>query len=388
MAMEVSRLLRLAGRHVNFIAQLLSCPAVEASWPLSWLTAEVFYFSNDVLFHKCVLHVIHDLSFRLNCHLYYIRFRYIIFVPHISYDNSVGVSIGHAMSRQGLAGSMLSFDATHNIVLAPPWTQDVCLSTNKVEELASGNTSLPCDALFDKEITDFIAQFFDNDSQSSAQAGVGSDDEPYSTLEVELSFLEFLIIPPPLFLRNSSRRSKRKSCGEAAELGVQGFLLWISSGGMVWSSDSGKRRANSTPHSTPPPPTVKLEVEEPLDEKRVRLHKRARDMSTSCEQVDPSLSLLIMFVSLSPRKSPSLADMIQMMLSQAKAVEELASGNTSLPCDALFDKEITDFIEQFFDNDSQSSAQAGVGSDDEPYSTLEVELSFLEFLIVPCCDKS
>ncbi|KAG6521472.1 hypothetical protein ZIOFF_018593 [Zingiber officinale] len=69
-------------------------------------------------------------------------------------------------------------------------------------------------------------------------------------------------------------------------------------------------------------------------------------------------------------------------------VEELASGNTSLPCDALFDKEITDFIAQFFDNDSQSSAQAGVGSDDEPYSTLEAEVSFLEFLIVPCCDKS
>ncbi|KAG6518561.1 hypothetical protein ZIOFF_022041 [Zingiber officinale] len=69
-------------------------------------------------------------------------------------------------------------------------------------------------------------------------------------------------------------------------------------------------------------------------------------------------------------------------------IEELASGNTSLPCDALFDKEITDYIAQFFDNDSQSSAQAGVGSDDEPYSTLEAEVSFLEFLIVPCCDKS
>ncbi|KAG6521469.1 hypothetical protein ZIOFF_018590 [Zingiber officinale] len=92
---------------------------------------------------------------------------------------------------------------------------------------------------------------------------------------------------------------------------------------MVWSSDSGKRQVNSTPHSAPPPPAVKLEVEEPLDKKRVRLHKRARDASTSCEQVDPSLSLLIMFVSLSPMKSPSLADMIQMMLSQAKAGKTL-----------------------------------------------------------------
>ncbi|KAG6499871.1 hypothetical protein ZIOFF_039670 [Zingiber officinale] len=72
-----------------------------------------------------------------------------------------------------------------------------------------------------------------------------------------------------------------KSCGGATELDVLGFLLWISSGGMVWSSDSGKRRADSTPHSAPPPPAMKLEVEEPLDEKRIGLHKRAKDGSTS-----------------------------------------------------------------------------------------------------------
>ncbi|KAG6499866.1 hypothetical protein ZIOFF_039665 [Zingiber officinale] len=53
---------------------------------------------------------------------------------------------------------------------------------------------------------------------------------------------------------------------------------------MVWSLDSSKRRADSTPHSAPPPPAMKLEVEEPLDEKHVRLHKRARDVSTSYEQ--------------------------------------------------------------------------------------------------------
>ncbi|KAG6495963.1 hypothetical protein ZIOFF_043800 [Zingiber officinale] len=76
-----------------------------------------------------------------------------------------------------------------------------------------------------------------------------------------------------------------KSCGEAAELGVLGFLLWISSGEMVWSLDSSKRRADSTPHSAPPPPAMKLEVEEPLDEKHAHLHKRVRDVSTSYEQV-------------------------------------------------------------------------------------------------------
>ncbi|XP_042401046.1 uncharacterized protein LOC121991087 [Zingiber officinale] len=53
---------------------------------------------------------------------------------------------------------------------------------------------------------------------------------------------------------------------------------------MVWSLDSSKRRADSTPHSAPPPPAMKLEVEEPLEEKHVRLHKRARDVSTSYEQ--------------------------------------------------------------------------------------------------------
>ncbi|KAG6495949.1 hypothetical protein ZIOFF_043786 [Zingiber officinale] len=98
---------------------------------------------------------------------------------------------------------------------------------------------------------------------------------------------------------------------EAAELGVLGFLLWISSGGLVWSLDSSKRRADSTPHSAPPPPAMKLEVEEPLDEKHVRLHKRVREVSTSYEQTlynnvlgEPGS------LGLRPRKSPSLADMI------------------------------------------------------------------------------
>ncbi|KAG6523586.1 hypothetical protein ZIOFF_013447 [Zingiber officinale] len=119
-------------------------------------------------------------------------------------------------------------------------------SPSSVEELASGNTSLSCDALFDKEITDFIPQFFDNDSQSSA----ASDEQSIIS------------------------RGNSLCC----------LLQQNTVGGMVWSSDSGKRRAVSTQHSTPPPPAVKLEVEEPLDEKHVRLHKRIRDASTSCEQ--------------------------------------------------------------------------------------------------------
>ncbi|KAG6499870.1 hypothetical protein ZIOFF_039669 [Zingiber officinale] len=75
--------------------------------------------------------------------------------------------------------------------------------------------------------------------------------------------------------------------------------------------DSGKRRDDSTPQSAPPPSAVKLEVEEPLDEKRVRLHKRARDVSTSYE---PALYNNVLGepgpLGLRPRKSPSLADMI------------------------------------------------------------------------------
>ncbi|KAG6527405.1 hypothetical protein ZIOFF_009504 [Zingiber officinale] len=77
----------------------------------------------------------------------------------------------------------------------------------------------------------------------------------------------------------------------------------------------------------PPPPAVKLEVEEHLDEKRIRLHKRARDASTSYEQalynnvlVEPGP------LGLYPRKSRSLVDMIQMMLSYAKAGEVLEGG--------------------------------------------------------------
>ncbi|KAG6527409.1 hypothetical protein ZIOFF_009508 [Zingiber officinale] len=151
-----------------------------------------------------------------------------------------------------------------------------------VEELASGNPSLSCDALFDKEITNFIPQFFDNDSQSSA----ASDEQSIIS------------------------RGNSLCC----------LLQQNTVGGMVWSLDSGKRRADSTQHSTSPPPVVKLEVEEPLDEKHVRLHKRIRDASTSCEQAlynnvlgEPRL------LGLRPRKSRSLADMSQMMLSQANA---------------------------------------------------------------------
>ncbi|XP_042415543.1 uncharacterized protein LOC122004774 [Zingiber officinale] len=89
---------------------------------------------------------------------------------------------------------------------------------------------------------------------------------------------------------------------------------------MDWSSVSSKRRADSTPHSGPPPPAGKLEVEEPLYEKHVRLHKRARDTSTSSEQAvynnflgEPEpLGLRL-------RKSPS----IHMMLSQSKAGKNL-----------------------------------------------------------------
>ncbi|KAG6491460.1 hypothetical protein ZIOFF_052811 [Zingiber officinale] len=251
-------------------------------------------------------------------------------------------------------------------------TPSPCLGNNissNFEELASGNTSLPCDALFDEN---FISQLLDfdfqppsaaSDEQSNipkvnsrccllqqdtvvgmtinaqlndqdgsaddAQAGAGSYNESYSTPEPEQSFLEFMkipriasfprmlwqlllngrkaklsfgtAIPPPLLLQSTYTLSKRKSCGETTELGVLRFLLWISSGGMIWSSVSGKRRADSTPHSAPLPPAGKLEMEEPLYKKRVRLHKRARDTSTSSEQVDPLLSLLIMFVSLSDR---------------------------------------------------------------------------------------
>ncbi|XP_042415546.1 uncharacterized protein LOC122004776 [Zingiber officinale] len=89
---------------------------------------------------------------------------------------------------------------------------------------------------------------------------------------------------------------------------------------MDWSSISSKRRADFTPHSAPPPPAEKLEVEEPLYEKHVRLHKRARDTSTSSEQaVYNNLLGEPEPLGLRLRKSPS----IHMMLSQSKAGKNL-----------------------------------------------------------------
>ncbi|KAG6523572.1 hypothetical protein ZIOFF_013433 [Zingiber officinale] len=177
------------------------------------------------------------------------------------------------------------------------------------------------------------------------------------------NFSRVIHIPPPLFLRNTSTRSKRKSYGEAAELGVLGFLLWISSGGMVWSLDFGKRRADSTQHSAPPPPAMKLEVEEPFDEKCVRLHKRAMDASTSLEQdlynnmLGETRPLDLCLGRTETRDSfGRTLDFDSQDTPSPCSVEELASGNTSLSCDTLFDKEIMDFIPQFFDNDSQSFA--------------------------------
>ncbi|KAG6523575.1 hypothetical protein ZIOFF_013436 [Zingiber officinale] len=144
------------------------------------------------------------------------------------------------------------------------------------------DTSLSCDALFDKEITDFIPQFFDIDSQSSAV----SDEQS-------------------IISRGNS-------------------LCCLLQQNTVGRMNSGKRRADSTQHSTPPTPAVKLEVEEPLDEKRVRLHKRIRDASTSCEQALYNNVLGELGpLGLHPRKSQSLADMSQMMLSQANAGKTL-----------------------------------------------------------------
>ncbi|XP_042415549.1 uncharacterized protein LOC122004780 [Zingiber officinale] len=66
----------------------------------------------------------------------------------------------------------------------------------------------------------------------------------------------------------------------------------------------GKRRADSTPHSTPPPPAGKLEVEEPLYEKRAVYNN-------VLGEPEP--------LGLRLRKTPS----IQMMLSQSKAGKNL-----------------------------------------------------------------
>ncbi|KAG6495958.1 hypothetical protein ZIOFF_043795 [Zingiber officinale] len=109
--------------------------------------------------------------------------------------------------------------------------------------------------------------------------------------------------------------AKHKLVWEVLEGGLKSKIefYWsdITAIKVVFFEDSSKRRADSTPHSAPPPPAMKLEVEEPLDEKHVRLHKRARDVSTSYEQ---ALYNNVLGehgpLGLRPRKSPSLANMI------------------------------------------------------------------------------
>ncbi|CAL9751567.1 unnamed protein product [Musa acuminata subsp. burmannicoides] len=93
---------------------------------------------------------------------------------------------------------------------------------------------------------------------------------------------------------------------------------------MVQLPDAGKRRVDSTPHAAPEAAAVKLEIEDPLVDEHGPLNKRSKDASSPNQQAmyynvleEPGpLGLRL-------RKSPSLADLIQMRLSQAK------SGGTS-----------------------------------------------------------
>ncbi|CAL9043779.1 unnamed protein product, partial [Musa banksii] len=89
---------------------------------------------------------------------------------------------------------------------------------------------------------------------------------------------------------------------------------------MVQLPDAGKRRVDSTPHAAPEAAAVKLEIEDPLVDEHGPLNKRSKDASSPNQQAmyynvleEPGpLGLRL-------RKSPSLADLIQMRLSQAKS---------------------------------------------------------------------
>ncbi|KAG6505579.1 hypothetical protein ZIOFF_037942 [Zingiber officinale] len=148
---------------------------------------------------------------------------------------------------------------------------------------------------------------------------------------------------------------------------------------MVQSSDSSKRRAGSTPHPDPSPPKVKLEVEESLDDERSPLHKRSRDASTSSQQAlynnvlgEPGpLGLRL-------RKSPSLADLIQMRLSQAKA------GSTSCATNSK-SSEVGDAKES--KSSAASSSTSKIKASNFPASYLkigawEVRILLRKFLVV------
>ncbi|KAJ8505505.1 hypothetical protein OPV22_006391 [Ensete ventricosum] len=89
---------------------------------------------------------------------------------------------------------------------------------------------------------------------------------------------------------------------------------------MVQLPDAGKRRVDSAAHAAPEAAAVKLEIEDPLDDEHGPLNKRSKDASPPNQQAmyynvleEPGpLGLRL-------RKSPSLADLIQMRLSQAKS---------------------------------------------------------------------
>ncbi|URE05580.1 hypothetical protein MUK42_20930 [Musa troglodytarum] len=101
---------------------------------------------------------------------------------------------------------------------------------------------------------------------------------------------------------------------------------------MVQLPDAGKRRVDSAPEAA----AVKLEIEDPLDDEHGPLNKRSKDANPPNQQgvirtSDPALLQAMYYnvleepgpLGLRLRKSPSLADLIQMRLSQAK------SGGTS-----------------------------------------------------------
>ncbi|KAG6523573.1 hypothetical protein ZIOFF_013434 [Zingiber officinale] len=93
-------------------------------------------------------------------------------------------------------------------------------SPSSVEELASGNTSLSSDTLFDKEIMDFIPQFFENDSQSSAasdEQSIISRGNSFAAYSSKIQWAEWFglripasveLIPPSTRLRHLQRKSQ------------------------------------------------------------------------------------------------------------------------------------------------------------------------------------
>ncbi|KAG6523581.1 hypothetical protein ZIOFF_013442 [Zingiber officinale] len=258
------------------------------------------------------------------------------------------------------------------------------------EELASGNTSLSCDALFYKQITDFIPQFFDNDSQSSAASDEQSiisrgnslccllQQNTYSGRNgLIFGFWQALSRFHPALdsatsgdevgsggtLGREALTSPQEDQGcehfvESRSLDDMSQMMHSQANAgktLCFTSLKGSEVGEQFDFSASPSSLSKIKASNfPTSLLRIGTQKCVSRYEGALGTLDIVLARPPLFFRATdpqPRKHTPTLDFDSQDTPSPCSVED-----TSLSCDALFDKEITDFIPQFFHNDSQSSA--------------------------------